>query len=359
MNRLPRILLGQLGSFGDCLYATAIARQIKEDYSGCHLTWAIGSPYRSVLTLNPHVDEVWEIAFRDRREMDAAWRMFERQAQRRYRSGEFDQMFLTQLGPNNYQNFDGTIRSSLFRSYPHPITVPVDPVVRLSDDEVDSVRRFAEHHRLAQFRHVVLFEYSAESKQSFVNQEFALRCARGILARLPDAAFILSSSQPIASDDPRIIDGSTLSFRENAELTKHCSLLVGCSSGVSWLCTSDWARPLPMIQLLKSYSSVFASMAHDAAYFGRSKETILEMTDCTIDRLVECLSTVLTNGFPQARQMFHEEIPVKLDMYFEVFMLSVLKQGQPLKALRSMRHVYRRYGIQPFKDYWHDIFASV
>lgn len=359
MSDRPRILLGQLGSFGDCLYATAIARQIKQDFPDCHLTWAIGTPYRSVLALNPHVDEIWEVAFSARSQMDTAWRLFERKARERRRRGDFDQVFLTQLGPDNYQNFDGTIRASLFRGYPRTITVPLDPVLRLSDEEVASVRHFAEHHHLGQLRHVVLFEYSGESNQTFVDQDFALRAARGVLARLPDTAFVLSSSQRLLSDDPRIIDGSVLSFRANAELTKHCSLLIGCSSGVSWLCTSDWARPLPMIQLLRSSTSVFASMAHDAAHFGRPTGGILEMRDCSTERLVDCVCTALMSGFADARRRFHEEIPVKLDMFFEVFMLSVLKQGQPLKVLRSMRNVYRRYGIQPFRDYWHDTFASI
>ena len=31
---MTRILLGQLGSNGDCLYATIVARQIKKDFPG-------------------------------------------------------------------------------------------------------------------------------------------------------------------------------------------------------------------------------------------------------------------------------------------------------------------------------------
>ncbi|MEQ1577992.1 MAG: hypothetical protein ABL894_10090, partial [Hyphomicrobium sp.] len=58
---MTRILLGQLGSNGDCLYATTIARQIKKDFPGCHLTWAISSLCTRVLDNNPDVDEVWEV----------------------------------------------------------------------------------------------------------------------------------------------------------------------------------------------------------------------------------------------------------------------------------------------------------
>jgi len=52
--------------------------------------------------------------------------------------------FLHKSLPGNLQNYDGTIRSSIFNAYPHPITVPVTPVIRLSQAEVDNVRRFAE-----------------------------------------------------------------------------------------------------------------------------------------------------------------------------------------------------------------------
>ena len=56
-----KILLVQLFSNGDCLYATTIARQIKNDYPGCHLTWAIAGFCKSIIANNPFVDEVVEV----------------------------------------------------------------------------------------------------------------------------------------------------------------------------------------------------------------------------------------------------------------------------------------------------------
>jgi hypothetical protein len=46
-------------------------------------------------------------------------------------------------------------------------------------------------------------------------------------------------------------------------------------------------------------------------------------------------------------------------MYLDLFMLSVLKQGQPLKVACSLKHVIARYGIQPFRDYLMDKFAAL
>ncbi len=77
---VTRILLGMLASNGDCLYATAIARQIKVDFPGCHLTWAIGSLSRQVLANNPDIDQVWELPQNSWSEMERDWTLFEIEA---------------------------------------------------------------------------------------------------------------------------------------------------------------------------------------------------------------------------------------------------------------------------------------
>ena len=124
-SKKKRVLIGQLGSFGDCLYATAVARQIKNDYPDCHLTWAIGSIYRSILEGNPYIDEIWEFPLSSRNDLLDLWQKFEDEANERKKRGDFDEIFLTQVFPNNLKNFDGTLRSSIFRAYNKPITVPV------------------------------------------------------------------------------------------------------------------------------------------------------------------------------------------------------------------------------------------
>ena len=352
--RPTRILLGHLASFGDCLFATAVARQIKRDFPGCHLTWAVGSMYRGAIECNPDVDDIWEVPLSRRDQTNPAWRRFEAEARARVRRGEFDEAFFTQIGPDNYQNFDGTIRASIFRAYPRPITVPVRPVVRLTEAEVAATRSFAEQHRLAERDHVILFECASESRQSFVTPAFAATVASLVTSQRYDTAVILSSNARVEETPGNVIDGSVLSLRQNAELTKYCSLLVGCSSGVSWLCTSDWAKPLKTIQLLRRATSVFASMAHDAGYFGLPAAHIIEMTDCSEERVATCITTALSGTFEDARNTFHEQIPVRLDYYIEVFMRAVVRQFQPFKVLRSLSHVFRRYGIRPFLRYCAD-----
>lgn len=346
-----RILLGHLASNGDCLYATAVARQIKNDYPGCHLTWAVGSLYRQAIDNNPYVDKIWEVQIANRDEIEIVWKIFAEEARERKQRGEFDEIFFTQLNPDNYRNFDGTVRASIFRGYPRPITVPVQPVIRLREEEVAHVREFAEQQLLSKRKHVILFECSAASSQTFVTPSFAIEAAQIARRLLPDSVFILSSNVKIESPDERIIDGSVVPFRENAELTKYCSLLVGCSSGVSWLATSNGAKQLPKIQLLSRKTGVFASMRHDAEYFGLPTDEILEMTDCTSEHVASCIVTACTESFEEARKKYHEQIAVDLTFYFERFMRSQLRQGHPLTIMRSMTNVARRYGVHPFFAY--------
>ena len=48
-----RILLGQLGAHGDCLYATILARQLRRDYPSAFITWAISDRSSGLLANNP------------------------------------------------------------------------------------------------------------------------------------------------------------------------------------------------------------------------------------------------------------------------------------------------------------------
>ena len=74
-----RILLGQLGAHGDCLYATILARQLRRDYPSAFITWAISDRSSGLLANNPDIDEVWEIPV-DRDSMSVIWSIFEREA---------------------------------------------------------------------------------------------------------------------------------------------------------------------------------------------------------------------------------------------------------------------------------------
>ena len=165
---MTRILLGMLASNGDCLYATAIARQIKVDFPGCHLTWAIGSLSSRVLANNKDVDEVWTLPQTSWANMEDDWNLFEIDARRLADAGKFDRVFLTQIHPSRFANYDGTIRPSIFRNYGRPITVPVDVTIDLTEQETQEVDKWFRASPAADASQVVLFECSSKSGQSFM-----------------------------------------------------------------------------------------------------------------------------------------------------------------------------------------------
>ena len=342
-GRPLRILLGQLERNGDCLYATAIARQIKTDYPGCHLTWAIKPNYRSVLDGNPYVDEVWEIPFTSSQTPEEIWEGFRQKALAREKNGEFDRVFLTQFWPGNLHRFDGTLRSSIFRGYPGRITVPVAPVLRLRPGEVENVRQFAERNRLKESTHVILFECGPKSGQSAVTPEGALVLAERLVGSIEGVSVILSSDRSIPARDFRIVDGSVLSFRENAELTKYCTLLVGCSSGISWIATSDWAKPLPMIQLVNADPWIPSSMLQDFEEQGLPTDLLIEMTEFSPEKVYDCIKTAL-GDFKEAKRLFNTRIPRNFNTYRNIHCY-LLEHRRFAQAFELLKINIRRYGF--------------
>jgi hypothetical protein len=210
-------------------------------------------------------------------------------------------------------------------------------------EEVENVRIFARSHHLEEKKQVILFECSPKSGQSFVTLDFAQEVSKQIIEKNPGLCIILSSNEPIDSKNENIIDGSSLSFRENAELTKYCTLLIGCSSGISWLCTSDWAKPLPMVQLLKGKTCMYASFVHDHEYQGIPTDSIIEMTECSPDKLSECINVILTKGFVPARQKFHKRIRINFRNYVGIIVTTLLWEGKFKDTIISMRCAAKRW----------------
>lgn len=341
---MDRILLGQLGSNGDCLYATILARQLRADHPDAHITWAISSQCVDVLRNNPHVDEVWEVPIRDWSRQAAMWPVFEREALHRYVLGDFDHVVLSQISPSNFQNYDGTVRPSILRAYGRPVTVPVENVICLTDEEIARVEEFARNERLAEFEHRILFECSSKSGQSFVTPDLAQEVASHLYGILPGATCIFSTHLPMKLSDPRSRYAGHLSLRETAHLTRHCTLFAGAGSGGTVAASSTASSAIDMIVLLKASTSVFASFAHDFEYFGITDRTILEMTDQNPRRIAACIAEACRNGARAAAQEFDSRIPVRFDHYFRSVEDALTARHRYLDAALSLLHTAGRYG---------------
>ena len=173
--------LVQLDANGDCLYATTIARQIKQDYPGCHLTWWISSRCSNLLKGNPYVDELVSVDLADWTNVsrDIIWTLATREIGRRQTGPDpYDRIWTPQVYPDNFRRFDGTVRPSMFRGYDRPITVPIDPIIALTPEEEYLAAEYASEHSLSAKGRVVLFECSSNSMQSHVTPDFAKEVAR-------------------------------------------------------------------------------------------------------------------------------------------------------------------------------------
>jgi hypothetical protein len=333
-----------LNSNGDLLYATAIARQLKEeDDPGCHITWAVATPFKNILLHNPFIDHLWEIPAANYLDIkEHVFRQVENDVQQRMDSGEWDEVICPQLLYDNMWRYDGTIRRAVLKAYNGYIN-NITPVVRLAEDEVHRVQTFSIAHTLKKYKHVILFECNPLSGQSSMTSQLALEIASEILKFFPNTAFILSSNNKIASLDSRIIDGSQLTFRENAELTHYCTLLIGCSSGITWLSTSDWAKQLPMLQLS---STGINPVGRDFKREGLNCQQLVEMYRFSKATVVACLKLILAGDFGQAKAKYDQEVP-PAGFFVEGIFLYLVNHGLFSKATTFIKRNLKQSNFHP------------
>ncbi len=346
MNNPQNILLVQLYSNGDCLYATTIARQIKNDFPNCKLTWAIANSCKNIIANNPYVDEVMatdEVAKNDA----AAFKKFKKKVFAEKAAGKWDEVFVTHNMDTNLALYDGTIRGMILRAYPTKITVPLQPILKLTDAEINNTTIFAEANKLRTFKNVILWEYAPLSGQTELNIEMVMAVAKRIVL-LPSTCIILSSANKFEST-ANIIDASTLSVRENAALTHYCSLLIGCSSGITWLSTSSAAKFLPMLQLLNAQAYFINTPSVDFKRYNITHNGLIEMPSFTEDKIFNCVKEILENGF-KAAENYNEEMPIQFNATKNI-VYNLLVYGEFAAIIKHVRIIKSIYG-------WHPLFIK-
>ncbi|MEI8205638.1 MAG: hypothetical protein WCG03_02050 [Kiritimatiellales bacterium] len=320
-----KIVLTQTGSMGDCLLTTTIARQIKEiDYPGCHLTWVIGERFKEVIENNPHVDEVIVLPMHPSVSLRYGVRAYVDEL--KSEGKVFDKTMVLDLDAKNAPHVWGTCRSIYFRIYQevygHRVTVSPEPVICLREDEVGRVKTFCRNHEIDGLNsYPILIEYSPASGQSMMDQETALDLAVKIVEKYPHVKCILSSKDRIKTPSAQIIDGSILSYRENAELLNHCKLLVGANSGITWLNASTWSKKIPMIQdvmadFTDNNTEISFSVEMDCKCVGASTKNLIELHSPTVDELYKCVCEVIDSSFDEVKSKYKGiDTPVTEYMY--------------------------------------------
>jgi len=215
----------------------------------------------------------------------------------------------------------------------------------LTPEEIENVDRFVKETGLLDCEHRILFECSSKSGQSFVTPEFAQEVAGKVYDVLGNnATVIFSTHLPMTIKDRRSRYAGKLSLRESALLTHHCTLFVGCGSGGSVAASSTASKPLPMVQLLSSSTSVLASFAHDFEYFGITDRPIIEITNENPQHAADCITSLCRDGFSTANQRFGECVPLNFGLYLSRIELCLLRDHRYVDAARSLMITARRYG---------------
>jgi hypothetical protein len=251
------------------------------------------------------VREVNEVAKND----VVAFRKFKRKILKEKESGLWDEVFITHNMDDNLAYYDGTIRGMILRAYRFPITVPFQPILELTAEEHQKVKTFAEKHNLTRFNNVILWEYAPQSGQAVLTKEFVLSLAEKIV-QLPFTCIILSSANSFTSTE-NIIDASTLTVRENAALTHYCTLLIGCSSGITWLSTSTSAKLLPMVQLLDPNAYFLNAPSIDFSRYGIETKNLIEITEQKEQNIYNCIETIIKDGFSEAKKKYDQRLPLQ------------------------------------------------
>jgi ADP-heptose:LPS heptosyltransferase len=301
-----KILLVQLYSNGDCLYVTTVARQIKKDFPDCHLTWAIAAFCKDIIKHNPYVDDVLVVNEVPKNNV-SAFRKFRKKIFQQQKAGLWDKVIITSNVFNNQALYDGTIRGMILRAYPGKINVPFQPVLVLSQEEKSRVADFASKHRLAAYKNVILWEYAPQSGQSLLDFPMVKRVAEKLTSK-GDTCVILSAANSFEASE-KIIDASVLSVRENAELSQYCNLLIGSSSGITWLCTSSAGKLLPMVQLLNPKSPFLNAPSVDFNRYGIPTNQLIELIQYDEQKILYCVQAVLKDGVAAAKERYHQKIP--------------------------------------------------
>ena len=315
---MTKILLTQIGANGDCLLTTIIAGQLKEqDFKGCHLTWLVGDKYAQILINNPYIDEIITVPLSKHKNFAYAREHLDEQIELLAQKGKiFDHIFKLDINSENNPYVFGTIRSSYIRIYENKykmkFTVPYNPVVCLTIKEEQKIETFVKKHGLLDDgTYPILFECSPQSGQSTMTLEKALVLSRKLCSFYPFIKVIITSKDKIESPEKNIIDGSELSYRENAGLINYGKLLVGCSSGITWLNTSTLSREIPTVQTIVNDGThcngiISPSMELDYKQLGLSTASIIELTDANDDYLFRCICNVIDLGIAKAKTLYHE-----------------------------------------------------
>jgi len=111
-----------------------------------------------------------------------------------------------------------------------------------------------------------------------------------------------------------------LTYRENVELLNNCNLLIGCSSGITWLNSSTYSKKIPSIQVVNkdevfTSSGGSASVIQDYKNFNIPTDEIIEFKDFSYDTLMDCIDITIKNDIKTAKCKYNEELLINNNIH--------------------------------------------
>lgn len=309
-----RILLIQLFSNGDCLYVTSIARQIKHNYPKSHLTWVVSTKCKSMLINNSDIDVIEEVVIPDSSQNEKVFSKILKESSEKKDAGVYTDVIVPQLLCDNMKFYDGTVWSSLVRSSGLNLTVNPLPILFLSDAEKKAAENFALTHDLQKYEHVILFECAPQTSQLLLTREIILSYSKQIIDQ-GNACVILSAPQAYYFNEPHIFDGNTLSIRETVALTHFCTIILGCSSGITWAATSNAAKPLSFVQILAGDTYYFNPLSITFKKWKRSLDSLIELVRFDETKIGLVFKDIFLKGFETARLEHHQNVRVQFKLH--------------------------------------------
>ena len=341
---MSRILLFHLFSNGDCLYATVVAKQIKHDHPGCHLTWAIAANCKSIIENNPYVDKIIEINMHPGEDKESEFHKHLDFFYSQKLNGFYDEIVTTQIIGDAFSKYDGCVSTSIYRRYGKPITVGYKPVLVLTNEEEQKAQDFVKRNNLNKFKQVILFECAPMSGQINFTLEFIETFTKAITSN-SEVAVVLSSANKIPVKIDGVFDGSQLTIRETVALSKYCSLLLGCSSGITWATTTIEDRQIPMVQILDKEAYIFNP---PSITFEKTKQwtnDIIELYQLDVDQLISCIREIFNQDFLFAKNRYHQRAPQNFRIYRGIVHSLILRK-EFSKLLSFLKLNVREHGFK-------------
>jgi ADP-heptose:LPS heptosyltransferase len=344
MNK-EKILLIQLFSNGDCLYVTAIVRYIKQKNPSSYITWVVSTKCKNMLINNPDIDEIEEVTIQDTSKNEEVFNRVLKDAHQKMKSGLYSEVIVPQLLGSNMKYYDGIVCSSLFRSAGLGNNELAPPRLYLMPQEIATAQKFAEQHQLSNYQHIVLFECAPQTNQLLLTDELILAYSKKIIEQ-GNACVILSAPKAYHFNAPHIFDGNTLSIRETVALTHHCTILLGCSSGISWAATSNAAKPLQFVQILAPDAYYFNPLSITLKKWQQPLDRLIELVRFDVLKIGEVFRDIFSKDFDSAKAMHNQPVQVQFRLHRGI-VHGFLKKGRLSEIITFVKTNIEANGWSP------------